>query len=354
MRLVPAFAPAHRRALRIFHGLCVALLLALILSPALTAHADGITYVVQPGENLFRIGLRFGISWRDLMVANGLQSTYIYPGQVLIIPTGGGAVAAQSSAPVNETSETTTAAPVMSEASASPAASSVYIVQRGDTLNLIASRYQLSVSALMQANGLANPNLIYVGQALALPVSTGHWLSVAGRTPSTSLDCESRSAADWAGYFGVYISEFDFLNRLPESDDPDAGFVGSAWGVWGQIPPRSYGVHAEPVAALLREYGLNARAVRNLDWATVRAEIDQDRPVIVWVVGRVTYGTGYSYTAASDGHTTVVAPYEHTVLVTGYSPDTVTVLDGAMSYTRPLAQFMASWSVLGYQAVLTQ
>jgi len=354
MRLLPAFVRAHRPALRAFHVACLALAFALVLSPAPAAHADSITYVVQPGENLFRIGLRFGISWRDLMVANGLQSTYIYPGEVLIIPTGGAVVAAQSSAPAAEAAQIPAAAPAQSEPSTASTASSVYIVQRGDTLNLIASRYQLTVSELMAANGLANPNLIYAGQALALPISTGHWLSVAGRTPATSLDCESRSAADWAGYFGVYINEFDFLNRLPESDDPDTGFVGSAWGVWGQTPPRSYGVHAEPVAALLRAYGLNARAARNLDWATVRAEIDQNRPVIVWVVGRVAYGPGFSYTAASNGHTTVVAPYEHTVLVTGYSPETVTVLDGAVSYTRPLAQFMASWGVLGYQAVLAQ
>ena len=330
---------------------CVALALALVLLPVLTSHADNITYVVKPGENLFRIGLRFGISWRDLMAANGLQATYIYPGEVLIIPTTGGAIVTDDSAPAAETTAGPIATPVPSTPSS---ASGAYVVQRGDTLNLIATRYQLSVSELMQANGLSDANLIYAGQTLALPVSTGRWLSVAGHTAALSLDCESRSAADWAGYFGVYINEFDFLNRLPESDDPDTGFVGSAWGVWGQVPPRSYGVHAEPVAALLRDYGLNARAARNLDWATLRAEIDQNRPVIVWVVGHVAYGTGISYTAASDGHTTLVAAWEHTVIVTGYSPDTVTVLDGAASYSRPLAQFMASWTALGYQAVLGQ
>ena len=355
MRLVQSFALAHsRHAVRALCTWSVALALALALTPPLTARADSITYTVQPGENLFRIGLRFGISWRDLMVANGLQSTSIYPGEVLIIPTGGGVVATQSTAPGAEASASPTATPVPTALPDPAAASSVYIVQRGDTLNLIAVRYQLSVNELMQANGLANPNLIYAGQALALPISAGHWLSVAGHTAALSLDCESRSAADWAGYFGVSINEFDFLNRLPDSDDPDTGFVGNARGVWGLTPPSSYGVHAEPVAALLRAYGLNARAARNLDWATLRAEIDQNRPTIVWVVGHVAYGTGFSYTAVSNGHTTLVAAWEHTVLVTGYSSDTVTVLDGAASYTRPLAQFLASWSALGNQAVLGQ
>ena len=45
------------------------------------------THVVQPGENLFRIGLRYGISWPTLAAANGIGYPYrIYAGQVLIIP----------------------------------------------------------------------------------------------------------------------------------------------------------------------------------------------------------------------------------------------------------------------------
>ncbi len=42
----------------------------------------------------------------------------------------------------------------------------VHIVQRGDTLYSIARRYGTTVSALVQANGLRNPNRIYVGQRL--------------------------------------------------------------------------------------------------------------------------------------------------------------------------------------------
>jgi len=45
----------------------------------------------------------------------------------------------------------------------------VHIVQRGDTLYSIARRYGTTVSALVQANGLRNPNRIYVGQRLVIP-----------------------------------------------------------------------------------------------------------------------------------------------------------------------------------------
>jgi hypothetical protein len=61
---------------------------------------------------------------------------------------------------------------------------------------------------------------------------------------------------DLAAYFGVYIDQMTFQGSLPLSDDPEEGFVGYYWGAQGQLPPSSYGVHAPPVAALLRAFGL--------------------------------------------------------------------------------------------------
>jgi len=47
------------------------------------------TYVVQRGDFLVRIANQFGLHWRTLAAANNIQSPYIiYPGQVLVIPTG--------------------------------------------------------------------------------------------------------------------------------------------------------------------------------------------------------------------------------------------------------------------------
>lgn len=45
------------------------------------------TYVVQPGDNLFRIGLRYGFTAAELAAYNGIPNmTLIYPGQVIRIP----------------------------------------------------------------------------------------------------------------------------------------------------------------------------------------------------------------------------------------------------------------------------
>jgi uncharacterized protein YvpB len=85
----------------------------------------------------------------------------------------------------------------------------------------------------------------------------------------------------------------------------------------------------------------------------LRAELNANRPVIVWVTGSVVAGRSFNYTA-SNGHTTLVAPYEHTVIVIGYTSTTFTFLDGARIYSRPVGIFQSSWSPLGNMAVIKQ
>jgi spore germination protein len=48
------------------------------------------------------------------------------------------------------------------------AQSSVYVVQRGDTLMSIAQQFNLSLDCLVRGNGILNPNRIMVGQTLNL------------------------------------------------------------------------------------------------------------------------------------------------------------------------------------------
>ena len=176
--------------------------------------------------------------------------------------------------------------------------------------------------------------------------------NISGAGQSHSLSCESRSAVDWAGYFGVSLSEDTFLNHLPSSDDPDSGFVGDPDDAAGYIPPNSYGVHANPVANLLNAYGLNARAVHGYSFDSIRDQIDEGNPVIVWVYGHVwAGGSPVSYTA-SNGNTSWVIPYEHTVIVYGYDDSSVWILDGGSKYTRSISIFKSSWSNLGNMAVI--
>ncbi len=174
---------------------------------------------------------------------------------------------------------------------------------------------------------------------------------LAGHRQTLSLSCESRSAADWAAYFGLTIDEMEFFHRLPMSDNPEIGFVGDVNGDWGYLPPKAYGVHAGPVANLLKAYGAPAQASRGLSWEDLQREIAAGRPVMVWIVGHLWAGKPVTYTAES-GQTVTVARYEHTAILIGYSATRATVVDGENTYSQPIKAFLRSWSVLGNMAIL--
>jgi uncharacterized protein YvpB len=193
--------------------------------------------------------------------------------------------------------------------------------------------------------------ILHVGAA-QLP-EEAYISGVVGHAQGYSLSCESRSAADWAAYWGVYIDETEFLNALPRSDDPNEGFVGNPNHSWGSVPPNSYGVHAAPVAELLRGYGLEAEAIYGMKWEQARLEIAEGRPVIVWVIGSVWAGSSQTYSSDS-GDDVTVANYEHTMILIGYNDEVVHLVDALTGHTvsHSIDNFLESWAVLGNMAVI--
>lgn len=174
---------------------------------------------------------------------------------------------------------------------------------------------------------------------------------MSGQNQMYMLDCESRSAVDWARHWGFWISEYEFFWGLPTSVNPETGFVGYVDGTWGLVPPQDYGVHAAPIAARLQDYGLNAQARKYLRWDDLRLEIAAGRPVIVWIIDTLSPGAPRYYNPGT-GPFTVTAPYEHTMVLVGYTATTVTLLDGASFRTLSLNAFLDSWSALANMAVV--
>jgi LysM repeat protein len=142
--------------------LCLfAVLLGVTAQSAVAQGPGSTTYIVQPGDTLFRISQRFGISQDALMRANGITNpNAIYVGQKLIIPV---------QTPV-------TATPPPPQATSLPPltpslAPQTYVVQPGDTLFRIADKYHTTVADLMKLNRLSNENAIFAGQVLRVPGS---------------------------------------------------------------------------------------------------------------------------------------------------------------------------------------
>lgn len=113
-------------------------------------------YLVQPGDTLYSIARRSGMSLNSLLTLNGLsQSSVIYPGQSLTISQSDSRVATKFSY---------TAKPLASGVSTS----GTYTVQAGDTLYGIARRSGMSLNTLLSLNGLSQSSVIRPGQTLKL------------------------------------------------------------------------------------------------------------------------------------------------------------------------------------------
>lgn len=125
-----------------------ALLLAGSTGEAEVSFAQQATYTVRVGDTLFSIAARHGTTVAALTTANNIaNANVIRVGQVLRLP-------GVSQPPVGTTP---------------PPSATRYTVRSGDTLFSIAARHGTTVSALVAANDLANPNAISVGQVLRIP-----------------------------------------------------------------------------------------------------------------------------------------------------------------------------------------
>ena len=112
-----------------------------------TTPTTGTTYTVKAGDTLYAIALRYGVTVQQIVTANNItNANLISIGQVLTIPGTG--------TPTTPTTPTT---------------GTSYTVKAGDTLYAIALRYGVTITQLVNANGIANPNLIRVGQVLIIP-----------------------------------------------------------------------------------------------------------------------------------------------------------------------------------------
>ncbi len=136
---------------RLFVGPPVAAVPATDNRPSPPATGQPVIHRVAPGETLFAISRRYGVTVAEITDWNNLSSTTIETGQELRI--------LRSVRNVQETRDENAAIVSVSVPSA------YYVVRRGDALGLIAERFGTTVDQLREWNKLRNDRLA-VGQVL--------------------------------------------------------------------------------------------------------------------------------------------------------------------------------------------
>ncbi len=103
----------------------------------------GFFYTITAGDTLFSIAARFNTTVQAILRANpGLDPNRLFIGQQICIPT--------SQPPV--------------------CPGFIYTIALGDTLFTLATRFNTTVQAILQANPELDPNRLFVGQRICIPV----------------------------------------------------------------------------------------------------------------------------------------------------------------------------------------
>lgn len=164
-----------------------------------------------------------------------------------------------------------------------------------------------------------------------------------------SLTCEATSASMVAAFFGVRLSEEEAIEALPRHENPNLGFRGNIDGSPGGL--EDYGVHAAPIQKLLAAYGLQATYIRG-GLEGIRSALRAGHPVIAWITYHLWEESPVEVKLTTGGRVKMV-PYEHTVVLEGYTAEGLWALDpyDGERQLLPWADFERSWGYLDQMAL---
>jgi LysM repeat protein len=124
----------------------------------LVSETDTCTYVIQRGDTLYRIALAHNLTVDEVVAANpGINPSLIIPGDELVIPD------------CEPDAEATPEAAGENITTVGSPGEVIHTVVAGETLLEIAKQYGVTIASIVDANNLADPNRLSVGQELIIP-----------------------------------------------------------------------------------------------------------------------------------------------------------------------------------------
>ncbi|MCR8969583.1 LysM peptidoglycan-binding domain-containing protein [Facklamia sp. 7083-14-GEN3] len=151
------------------------------------------SYIVNKGDNLSTIAIRYGVTVNQLIAWNGLVSDLIYPGDKLAINSNGTTELTQPNRP--------------SQPSYS---SNAYTIVAGDNFDTIAQAYGMTGRQLMAFNGRTD-TMIYPGEVIYLPSSASNYVPSQPNTGSSTSTATGNQSI---------VSPDTSNNSQPQSDGP--------------------------------------------------------------------------------------------------------------------------------------
>lgn len=163
-------------------------------------------YTIQQNDNLIRISNRFNVPISTILSANPQINYYstLYIGDTLCIPRQ----------PVY---------PPCPE-------KNYYIIKQGDTFYRVALRFNVSLDDLLEANPAADPDKLFIGQVICIPLATPPV-----RCPQNTMQYVVKQGDTFYKLAQRFNTSVDLLISLNPTVNPNALLIGQVLC----IPPSS-------------------------------------------------------------------------------------------------------------------
>jgi uncharacterized repeat protein (TIGR02543 family) len=148
--------------------------------------------------------------------------------------------------------------------------------------------------------------------------------------PELPTGCEIVSVTQMLQYKGAKVNKTQLANEMPyHAFDPNKGYVGSPYNRsgWTIYPPA--------LTALVNRYIGSSKNMTGASVATLKAQLDAKKPVVVWVGGMHGFGV-------------------HALVLTGYEGKTLYYNDcwtSQKNATMTQAYFESIWGLMGNRAL---